>query len=106
MALTKVASVFSLLLALTFPFTRPARAEDAAAYTITDSTTGFVLESYNGEKKLPVASLTKIATAMVVLDWSDSTKSGLDQLATVPDSAARLNGGQGSVGLQPGDRVT
>jgi D-alanyl-D-alanine carboxypeptidase (penicillin-binding protein 5/6) len=109
MAFTKFASALPVLfaLALALAFNQPtAHAEEAAAYAITDSTTGFVLESYNGEKKLPVASLTKIATAMVVLDWSDSTKNGLDQLATVPDSAARLIGGQGSVGLHPGDRVS
>ena len=47
--------------ALVFP---KARAANAAAYVIADQTTGYVLERENGEKKLQVGSLTKIATAM------------------------------------------
>ena len=105
MVLTKFASVLSVLAAFSITVATPAHAEEAAAYVITDNTTGFVLESSNGQKKLPVASLTKIATAMVVLDWSASGKSGLDQLATVPPSAARLAAAQGA-NLQPGDRVS
>jgi D-alanyl-D-alanine carboxypeptidase (penicillin-binding protein 5/6) len=87
-------------------FAAPARAVETAAYAIADSTTGFVLESSNGTKKLQVGSLTKIATAMVVLDWAEESKTDLGQLATVPASAAQLGGAQGGVGLQPGDRAS
>ena len=103
MVLTKFAPVLSVLAALSI--TVSTHAQEAAAYAVTDSTTGFVLESSNGQKKLPVASLTKIATAMVVLDWSTASSASLDQLATVPASAARLAGGPGAF-LQPGDRVS
>jgi len=103
MVLTKFAPVVSVLAALAF--TAFSRAQEAAAYVIADSTTGFVLESSNGQKKLPIASLTKIATAMVVLDWATAGNVELNQLATVPASAARLAGAQG-VGLRPGDRVS
>jgi D-alanyl-D-alanine carboxypeptidase (penicillin-binding protein 5/6) len=48
--------------------------------------------------------LTKIATAMVVLDWSEASSSDLGALATVPDGAAQV-GGQGTI-LQPGDRCS
>jgi len=101
MVLTKFATVLSVLAALTFAL--PTHGQEAAAYAISDSTTGFILESSGGQKKLPIASLTKIATAMVVLDWSTASNAELNQIATVPTSAARL-AGQG-VGLQPGDRV-
>ena len=83
----------------------PSHAAEAAAYVISDSTTGFILEQYRGDKKLPIGSLTKIATAMVVLDWSQASNTDLGQLATVPDGAAQIAGGQ-SVGLQPGDRCS
>ncbi len=83
----------------------PSRAQEAAAYAITDSTTGFVLDQVRGDKKLPIASLTKIATAMVVLDWSEASKSDLGQVATVPGDAAQIATSQGA-GLQPGDRVS
>ncbi len=103
MVFTKIAPVLSVLAALIFA--TAARAQEAAAYVISDNTTGFVLESSNGQKKRPIASLTKIATAMVVLDWATASGAELNQLATVPPGAARLAGGQG-VGLQPGDRVS
>ena len=78
------------------------RASDAAAYVISDSTTGFILDQYHGDKKLPIGSLTKIATAMVVLDWSEASNSDLGQIATVPANAAQIAATQGA-GLQPGD---
>ena len=83
----------------------PSHAADAAAYVISDSTTGFILEQYKGDKKLPIGSLTKIATAMVVLDWSEASNTDLGQLATVPDGAVQIAAGQ-STGFQPGDRCS
>lgn len=84
--------------------TAPARAQ-SRAYVISDSTTGFILEEGGGDKKLPVASLTKIATAMVVLDWAAQSKADLGQLATVQDSSVQFSGQQG-VGFQPGDQCS
>jgi D-alanyl-D-alanine carboxypeptidase (penicillin-binding protein 5/6) len=105
MVFTKFAKFAPVFLVLTsLAFVTPTRAQDAAAYVISDSTTGFVLGSSNGDKKRPIASLTKIATGMVVLDWAAASKAELSQMATVPMSAARLASAQG-VGLQPGDRV-
>jgi len=94
-------ALLSILVALAVP----SRAQEAAAYVIADSTTGFVLDQYRGDKKLQIGSLTKIATAMVVLDWSEASNADLGQLATVPDGAAQLNGGP-NTGLQPGDRCS
>ncbi len=93
-----------LTLALTLLTSRDACAQ-AAAWVVTDSTTGFVLDSSNPAKKLPVGSLTKIAMAMVVLDWADAEKRDINELATAPNSIAGLNVVQG-VGLTPGDRCT
>jgi serine-type D-Ala-D-Ala carboxypeptidase (penicillin-binding protein 5/6) len=101
--MVKIASVLSVLASLVFAV--PTLAQEAAAYVIADSTTGFILESSNAQKKLPIASLTKIATAMVVLDWAAQTNAELNQLAVVPASAARVAVAQG-VGLAPGDRVS
>ena len=77
----------------------------AAAWVVADSTTGFILDSSNPSKKLQIGSLTKIATAMVVLDWVDAGHHDINQLASVPNSAAGLNS-TASAGLTPGDRVT
>ena len=76
-----------------------------AAYVISDSTTGFILEQSAGAKKLQVASLTKIATAMVVLDWAAASKADLGQTATLPATAVRLATAQG-VAFQAGDQCS
>ena len=97
-----------VLAALTALFTSSASLcaqHRAAAYVISDQTTGHVLESANPQKKLQVASLTKIATAMVVLDWSEATGADLSQQAAVPESANGLNTEAG-IGLRPGDRCS
>jgi D-alanyl-D-alanine carboxypeptidase len=81
-----------------------ARAQ-AAAWAVADHATGFILESSAGTKKLQIGSLTKVAMAMVVLDWADAQKRDLNEFATVPDSAVGLNTVPG-VGLRAGDRIT
>lgn len=94
-------------LAIAFTFSQNAKAQEisAAAYVVIDHNSGHVLDSFNPTKKLQIASLTKIATATVVLDWSHASSQNLDQLATVPTSAQALNSQPGA-GLTPGDRVT
>ncbi len=78
---------------------------NASAWVISDATTGFILDSANATRRVPVGSITKIATAMVLLDWA-STKSGdLGQIATVPDTIAILQS-PNSIGLQAGDRIS
>jgi len=62
----------------------------AAAYAVIDHQSGHVLGSFNGKKKLPVASLTKIAAACVALDWAHAAKRDLDQFIAVSPSAAAL----------------
>ena len=46
-------------------------AAGAEAYLIADAQTGYILEEQESRKKLQVGSLTKVATAMVVLDWAE-----------------------------------
>src|SRR4029077_2789499 len=48
----------------------------AQAYLIADAQTGYILEEQEPRKKLQVGSLTKIATASVVLDWAEHRSGG------------------------------
>ncbi len=82
-----------------------ARVLAADAYEISDAISGHVLEASNATRKVQIASLTKIATAMVVLDWMDLSKRDAGTLVTVPQSASTLRGAE-DTGLQPGDRVS
>ncbi len=100
-----------LIFACSLPFCLPAHAQQnrfgnaANAYAVADVFSGRVLDGANGDKKLQIASLTKVATAMVVLDWAESANRDLSTLAVVPDSVVSI-GGHNPVGFTPGDRVT
>ncbi len=94
----------ALLLASLWSFAPALRAE-TLAHAVADATSGHILDSANGEKKLPIASLTKIATAMVVLDWSESKKRDLSQQATVPRGITSV-GGANPIGFLVGERVS
>ena len=93
----------ALVLALIFGAAAPLR---AAQSTITvDAKTGFIVDKLQPDKKRQVGSLTKIATAMVVLDWAAKGGGDLAQVAVVPQ-AAFSGTGENNVGFQPGDTIT
>jgi D-alanyl-D-alanine carboxypeptidase (penicillin-binding protein 5/6) len=106
--MTYVRSFLSCLLLTALIAGLPTRGDaqiPAQAYAIIDNTTGQVLESYNGQRKAQVGSLTKIATAMVVLDWSEAHNGDLNQRIVVPESAQSTGGADG-VGFHPGDECS
>jgi D-alanyl-D-alanine carboxypeptidase len=75
------------------------------AYVIIDAQTGWVLEQVDARDKRQVGSLTKVASAMVVLDWVEKRAGDLNQLATIPPEAF-AGTGDNLIGFQPGDRIT
>lgn len=77
----------------------------AEGYIVVDNQTGMILSSKKPNEKLQVASLTKIATAMVTLDWAQISKADLSQLAAISPRAVRA-GGINPVGLQEGDSLS
>ncbi len=95
-------ALFSLVLLL--PAGR-AFAAARTAYVVIDAQTGFVLEQVDGKDKRQVGSLTKVSTAMVVLDWAEKRAGDLNQLATIPPEAF-VGTGENLIGFQPGDRIT
>jgi D-alanyl-D-alanine carboxypeptidase len=95
--------ILLVLLALYLPAVRTVRA--ARAFVIADAQTGFVLEQSNQKDKRQIGSLTKVATAMVVLDWAEKRGGDLNQMATIPPEAF-VGTGDNLIGFQPGDRIT
>lgn len=87
-----------LILAVTASFA-------AQSWIIVDNDTGHILASGNPNAKRQVASLTKIATAMVVLDWAEATGTSMASAVEVPPGVTGV-GGVNPCGLQPGDRVS
>ena len=77
----------------------------AQAYLIADAQTGYILEEQEGRKKLQVGSLTKIATASIVLDWAERRSGDLNQTVTIPQQAF-VGTTENNIGFQPGDSIT
>jgi serine-type D-Ala-D-Ala carboxypeptidase (penicillin-binding protein 5/6) len=77
----------------------------AQAYLIADAQTGYILEEQKSRDKLQVGSLTKIATACVVLDWSEKRSGDLNRAVTIPPEAFQGTT-ENNVGFQPGDSIT
>jgi D-alanyl-D-alanine carboxypeptidase (penicillin-binding protein 5/6) len=75
------------------------------SFLIVDNQTGYVLASKEPDQKRQIASLTKVATAIVVLDWAKLTNADLGELVAVPDAAVNA-GGINPAGLQSGDLVS
>ena len=81
-------------------------ARDCAAYAVADAVTGHLFDSSGANRKLQIGSITKIATAMVVLDWAEVANKDLNALVTVPYGMMRLRGRSNPIGFQPGDEVS
>src|SRR4029434_7960648 len=77
----------------------------AQAYLIADAQTGYILEEQEPRKKLQVGSLTKIATACVVLYWSERKSGDLNGAVAIPPEAFQGTT-ENNIGFQPGDSVT
>src|SRR5438094_8283568 len=77
----------------------------AEAYVIVDAQTGHVLEEKAPRKKLQVGSLTKIATANVVLDWAEQKSGDLNRVVTIPQEAF-VGALENPIGFRPGDTIS
>jgi D-alanyl-D-alanine carboxypeptidase (penicillin-binding protein 5/6) len=91
-----------LILLAALAFASPAVAAppkvDARAYLVMNSATGEVLAARDDRARLPIASITKLMTALVVLDRVE-----LDELVTVGPSASAI--GESTIQLRPGERL-
>ena len=90
-----------------YPKTREVSAivPSTQAYAIVDFKTQRVLDSINGNEQRQVASLTKIAAAMVVIDWLETSQQPPTSMAFVPRGAFEF-GGPNPLGFFAGDSVS
>lgn len=95
--------LFPLLLALV-PASAGAQAPESVM--VLEAWSGKVLIASNATAKRPVASLAKIATGAVIVDWANATQTDLGTATlTVPESITQI-GGPNPMKLQPGERIT
>jgi D-alanyl-D-alanine carboxypeptidase (penicillin-binding protein 5/6) len=76
-----------------------------STFVVIDSQTGHVLLEQDARKKHQVGSLTKIATAMVVLDWAEHKSGNLNQMVVISPNAF-VGTGENNIGFQPGDAIS
>ena len=74
---------------------------DAAAAVLADLDTGRVLFDLNGHERRPIASLTKIMTALLVIEETDPT----DVVTTSANAASGGGFGISGLGLETGERI-
>ena len=84
------------ILLFSFPFSSAAA---TGAFLVMDGRTKSVLEESNGTAKLPMASTTKVMTAMVVLE-----QVGLEEIIEIPQQVVGVEGT--SLYLKKGERYT
>ncbi len=88
-----------LIAVMALPVTVHAEGTSARAAVVIDPSTGAVLYEQNSRGRLPMASTTKIMSALIALE-----SGRLDEEFTVDSEAIKVEGS--SMGLQEGDRVT
>lgn len=104
----KVTIIFAILFVLTVIFVNScktpennvSRARQTSAYAVIDLRSGKIIKSSNGEAKLPIASTTKILSAITVIEEVFD----LDEEIFVPSAAVGIEGS--SVYLSPGERIS
>ena len=95
--LKKIGSLFLILaLLISVPFSTEA---GAGAFLVMDGRTQTVLEERNGELTLPMASTTKIMTALIVLE-----KVNLNEIVEIPQEAVGVEGT--SLYIKKGEKYT
>lgn len=91
--------LFIILIFLINPVKASAIGTSATGAILINGDTGSVIYEQNAYEKLPMASTTKIMTALLLCENAD-----LEKEITVTDEMVRVEGS--SMGLLPGDRVT
>jgi D-alanyl-D-alanine carboxypeptidase (penicillin-binding protein 5/6) len=91
-----LAALVALLLATVAGAAPPS--VDAEAYLVQNAATGEVLAARSEREQLPVASITKLMTALLAVERGD-----VDDVVTVTRGAAGV--GESTINLRPGERV-
>lgn len=82
----------------------PALAQEAVM--VVEAHSGKVLIGRNTTVQRPIASLTKIATGVLVVDWAEAAGVKLDALQVTVPASVQMLGGSNPMQLQPGDRLS
>ena len=84
--------------------TPPAPATEARAAILVDGQTGQVLSAYRADRRLPMASVTKLMTLVLAFRSIAQGRARLSDWVPVSEEAYRTEGSQ--IWLEPGERLT
>ena len=96
--------IFVTLIGVVFLFPLSATAQESVM--VLEAYSGKVLVAANASAKRPVASLNKIATGAVTIDWAIASEKDLGELEITVPQMITLVGGRNPMNLQPGDRLS
>ena len=94
----KILAVILIIFSITAFNIKP-QCASLSAYTVIEQSSGRILYSANENQKMPMASTTKVMTAMIVMENLD-----LNKEYTVPDEAVGIEGS--SMYLKKGEKLT
>ncbi len=81
-------------------------AQESESVMVVESYSGKILIASNAAAKRPVASLTKIATGAVTVDWATATGTDIGTAMITAPQTITLVGGPNPMNLQPGDQLS
>ena len=96
----KIPALFAAILV----FAPTVRAQESIM--VVEAHSGKILIAANASAKRPIASLNKIATGTVAVDWATATGADLGTLHITVPQTVTLVGGPNPMNLQPGDRIS
>ena len=101
----KFLSFFQTLALLAAFFISPVSAQAPESVMVVEAYSGKILVASNSTVRRPIASLNKIATAIVAIDWAAATGTDIGNVEIIVPETINLVGGPNPMNLQPGDRL-
>ncbi len=95
---------FLLLLICLFPLNVFAIADSAKSNILIDYNTGTIITENNSDEELPMASMTKMMTLLIIMERIDTTKIKLTDMVPVSEHAASMGGSQ--IYLEAGTKMS
>lgn len=102
--IVSICIIFVLLFAQGSCEEMPAFDLSAKASILIDGSTGRVLYENNADEKLPIASVNKIMTMLLIIEAVDSGRISMSDMVCVSEYAASMGGSQ--VFLEPGEQMS
>ena len=103
----KIYLIFITILIILYPikvYSEESLAENAKSAIMIESSTGKIIYEKNSHEKLPMASMTKMMTLLLIMENIDNNNLKWTETITASEHASSMGGSQ--IFLQPGEEMT